>query len=163
MANITRRGERPSTTQPWDPLRRMRELFDWDPFAEMLPYRGGAANEFVPSFEVKETRDGYIFKADLPGVRDEDLDISLTGNRLTISGTRQSEERHEEERYYAYECGYGAFSRSFTLPEGADAEHASAGLKDGVLTVNVPRKPETQPRKIELGGRAAGDKSKAKA
>ncbi len=162
MANITRRGERPSGTQAWDPLRRMRELFEWDPFAEMLPERGAAANEFIPSFEVKETRDGYVFKADLPGVRDEDLDISLTGNRLTISGMRQSEERREGERFYAYECGYGAFSRSFTLPEGADLEHAGADLKNGVLTVNVPRKPETQPRKIQLGG-AAGDKGKAKA
>lgn len=162
MANITRRGQRQEELRGWDPVRRMRELLEWDPFAEMMPYAGGQTGaELQPRFEVKETRDGYVFKADLPGVREEDLDISLTGNRLVISGKRQSEERKEDERFYAYECAYGSFSRAFTLPEGIDADHVRADLKDGVLTLMIPKRPETQPKKIALGG--AADKGKAKA
>ncbi|HYG68700.1 MAG TPA: Hsp20/alpha crystallin family protein, partial [Anaeromyxobacteraceae bacterium] len=105
---------------------------------------------FVPSFEVKETKDAYVFKADLPGIREEDLDINLTGNRLTVSGKREEEKRSEEERYYAYERSYGSFSRSFTLPEGVDAEHVDAELRDGVLTVRIAKRPEVQPKRIEV-------------
>src|SRR5438067_13730413 len=98
MANITRRGTgQLSTGQEWDPFRMMREMLRWDPFREMTPYTGGGLQEgglgFVPQFEVKETKDAYIFKADLPGVKEEDLDISLTGNRLTVSGKREAEQR----------------------------------------------------------------------
>jgi HSP20 family protein len=162
MANITRRGEPQQQLREWDPLRRMRDLFDWDPFAEMMPYQASAMVEFQPRFEVKETKDSYVFRADLPGVEEKDLDIALTGNRLTISGSRRCEERKEDERFYAYECAYGSFTRSFTLPEGIDVENVNADLKEGVLHLVVPKRPETQPRKIALKGMAS-DKGKAKA
>src|SRR6266542_445659 len=162
MANIVRRGERQYQPREWDLTLRMRDLLEWDPFAQMIPYRGAAPLSFQPSFEVKETKDGYIFKADMPGVQEKDLDIALTNNRLTISGERQCEERREDERFYAYECSYGSFTRAFTLPEGIDSDHVDAELKDGVLTVVVPKRPETQPRRISVkGGRA--DKGQAKA
>jgi HSP20 family protein len=161
MANITRRDPQHQLHE-WEPLRRMRDLFDWDPFAEMMPYQAASMVEFQPRFEVKETKDSYVFRADLPGVDEKDLDIALTGNRLTISGTRRSEERKEDERFYAYECAYGSFTRSFTLPEGIDADHVGAELKDGVLHLVVPKRPETQPRKISIKG-APGEKMKAKA
>ncbi len=168
MANITRRGQRQQQlANEWRPLARMRELLGWDPFAEMEPFAGGEAlTELHPRFDVKETDGAYIFKADLPGVDEKDLEISLGGNRLTISGKREQEERRDDERYFAYECSYGSFTRSFTLPDGIDADHVDADMKNGVLTVTVPKRPETQPRKIALGGGAARpqqDKSKAKA
>jgi HSP20 family protein len=148
----------------WDPVRRMRELLDWDPFAQMAPYGGEQLAAFQPSFEIKETRDSYVFKADMPGVAEKDIDISLTGNRLTISGRRECEDRNEDERYFAYECSYGSFVRSFTLPDGVDGEHVNAELKDGVLTLVIPKRPETQPRKIAVkGGSLGGEKTKAKA
>jgi HSP20 family protein len=144
MANITR-------SNPW---RTMRELLQWDPFGEMTPYTGGTATEevegFHPKFEVKETKDGYVFKADLPGVKDEDVDITLSGNRLIVSGKRVNEERNENERFYAYEVSYGSFSRSFTLPEGIDGDNMHAELKNGELKLLVPKKPESQPKKISL-------------
>lgn len=164
MANITRRGQRNERPSEWSPLARMRELFGWDPFAEMAPFGGEALTELQPRFDVKETANAYVFRADLPGVEEKDVDISLTGNRLTISGTRQCEEKRDDERYFAYECAYGSFTRSFTLPEGIDAEHVDADMNKGVLTLTVPKRPETQPRKIALGGgRAQQDKTKAKA
>lgn len=154
MANLIRRGEQQRETMPqttWDPVRLMRELVNWDPFAEMLPSGGaGEAMAFTPRFEVKETKDAYVFKADLPGIDEKDLDISLTGNRLTVSGKREAEERQENDRFYAYERSYGNFSRSFTLPDGADVEHAEADMKNGVLMLSIPKKPEHQPRKISL-------------
>jgi HSP20 family protein len=161
MANLIRRTEpeREMTPTAWEPIRLMRELLNWDPFAEMMPsLRGGEVGVFAPRFEVKETKDAYVFKADLPGIDEKDVEISLTGNRLTVSGKREAEERHESDTYYAYERSYGSFSRSFTLPEGADVDHADAELKSGVLTVAIVKRPEHQPRKISL--KSLGEKVK---
>jgi HSP20 family protein len=108
--------------------------------------------------EVKETKDSYIFKADLPGIKEDGLDISLTGNRLTISGQRREEKKDEGDRHYVYERSFGSFSRSFTLPEGIDADHVQAELKDGVLNVVVPKKPEVQPKRILVKGPGESDK-----
>ena len=170
MANLIRRNEGATPERlprEWEPFRLMRELIGWDPFAEMMPSFGRELNGFVPRFEVKESKDAYLFKADLPGVEDKDLELTLTGNRLTVSGKREAEVRDEKDTWYAYERSYGTFTRSFTLPDGADIDHAEADLKNGVLTVSVPKRPESQPRKISLkgfGGKvrtAIGGKEKA--
>jgi HSP20 family protein len=164
MANLIRRGSEPQRElavpqTTWEPLRLMRELMSWDPFAEMMPSLGTEQAVFTPRFEVKETKDAYVFKADLPGIDEKDLDISLTGNRLTVSGKREAEQREENDRFYAYERSYGSFSRSFTLPDGADVDHANADMKHGVLMISIPKKPEHQPRKISL--KAGGGNVKA--
>lgn len=162
MANLIRRGEQQQqevVPSGWEPLRLMRDLMNWDPFAEMFPtVNRFEGMTFAPRFEVKETKDAYVFKADLPGIEEKDLDITLTGNRITVSGKREAEHRQESDTYYAYERSYGTFSRSFTLPEGADFDHCDADLKNGVLTVSVPKKPEHQPKKISL--KAIGEKVK---
>jgi HSP20 family protein len=157
MANIVRReGGQPARPVPqreWDPFRMMRELLRWDPFGEMEPMRGalgGVEVGFQPRFEVCETPQSFVFQADVPGVKENDIDVSLQGNRITISGKREAEEREENETYFAYERGYGTFSRSFTLPEGLDVDHVQAELKEGVLKLIVPKKPEVQARKITL-------------
>jgi HSP20 family protein len=124
-------------------------MFGWDPFAEMMPSVPDVQG-FVPRFEVKETKDAYVFRADLPGIDEKDLELTMTGNRLTIAGKREAETRKEEETWYAYERSYGSFTRSFTLPEGADVEHAEGELKNGVLTVTIAKRPEHQPKKINL-------------
>lgn len=154
MANLIRRNEGQGETPTlWDPLRAMREFMNWDPFAEMAPALNRAGETiFSPRFEVKETSNAYVFKADLPGIEEKDLDITLTGNRLTVSGKREAEHRDEGETFYAYERSYGSFSRSFTLPDGADVDHAEADLRSGVLTLSIPKRPEHQPKKISLKG-----------
>jgi HSP20 family protein len=118
---------------------------------------------FSPGFEVKETKDAFVFKADLPGVDEKDLDIALTGNRLVVSGRREAEERKEDENYFMYERSYGTFSRAFTLPEGIDAEHIDADLRNGVLAIVIPKKPEAQPKRISLKGMVEKVKEKVKA
>jgi HSP20 family protein len=158
MANITYREEPVGMAEPF---RLLRDLMRWDPFREAfssLPSMG--VPTFTPRFEVKESKDAYIFKADLPGVAEKDLDITLTGNLLTVSGKREHEKRDERERYYAYERSYGEFSRSFTLPEGVDTEHVDGELKDGVLMLTLPKTPEHQPRKIAVKG--GGEAAKAR-
>ena len=156
MANIIRRSEpravaRPTTEWPWqwEPFRAMRDLMRWDPFQELEPVLR-RESLFNPRFDVTETNGTYVFKADLPGVKDSDLDISLTGNQLRISGQRGEERVEESDRSYMTERSYGSFSRTFTLPEGCDPEHAHADLKEGVLTLTVPKRPEVQPRKISI-------------
>jgi HSP20 family protein len=147
----------------WDPFEMMQELMGADPFRELSRGIVGESTGFLPSFEVKETKDSFIFKADLPGIKEDDLEISLSGNMLTISGQRQEEKKDEGDRYYAYERSYGSFTRSFTLPDGADPEHVQAELKDGVLTLVVPKKPEVQPKRIAVKGAGAGSTGEKKA
>ena len=151
MANIRRYENAPL----WDPFEMMRELFE----GQREPQR--AVQTFVPQFEVKETGDGYTFKADLPGVEEKDLDINLAGNRLTVSGKREAENRKEGETFYAYERSFGSFSRTFTLPKDVDESHIDAALKNGVLTLHLPKRAELQPKKISLS--KGGGEGKAKA
>jgi HSP20 family protein len=152
---VHRAGSREVQRQrSWDPFQQMQELMGLDPIEQMGRWLAGRETQsaFVPAFEVKETQAAYVFKADLPGVDEKDLDISLHGDRLTIGGKRESERHQESDRFYAYERSYGSFSRSFTLPEGVDADHVVADLKQGVLTLTLPKRPEVQPRRITVGG-----------
>lgn len=163
MANIIRRnqGQEPATATAgaWDPFRLMRDMLRWDPYRELDGVFGQAVERsFNPTFEVKETKDAYVFRADLPGVKDSDLEISLTGNRLSISGRREQERHEQGDTFYASERSYGSFTRSFTLPEGIDGDNVTADLKNGVLTLSVPKKPEVQPRKVTINTAGGGDK-----
>src|SRR5215471_15965823 len=120
MPNLTVRktsvGEPISALMPaeWEPFRRMRDFLRWDPlhdFAPITPWEE-RVYAFAPAFDVRETKESYIFKADVPGIKEQDLDISITGDRLTISGKRESEELDKGETYYTFERSYGAFTRS---------------------------------------------------
>jgi HSP20 family protein len=133
----------------WDPFRVMREMLRWEPFQGLGRTFGGAV--FSPDFEVKERADAFVIKADLPGVQEKDLEISCHGNRVTISGRREEEKLEEGETYYAAERSYGAFTRSFMLPDNGDVDRADAEFKDGVLRLTVPKKAEEKPRKISIG------------
>ena len=128
-----------------DPFALARELLSWDPL-----YTSRPASAFVPSFEVKETSDSFVLKADLPGVDEKDLDISLHNGVLSISGSRQAEDRKDGESYALYERQFGSFTRSFSLPDIADTERVDAKLVNGVLTLTIAKKAEAKPRKIEL-------------
>src|SRR5262249_14640241 len=108
MSNVIVRKENekslaPSWESRWEPFRMMRDLLGWDPFREMATFVAHGPAMFAPSFEIKETKENYVFKADVPGVKESDLEITLTGNRLTISGKREAERKEQNETYYAYE------------------------------------------------------------
>lgn len=159
MANLTVRREsggeqRAQVVREWDPFRIMRSFFSRDPFGEMAQLLPEVERgiTFMPAFEVKETKDAFVFRADMPGVKESDLDVTLTGNRLSIAGKRDSEKEDKTDTYYVYERSYGSFTRSFTLPAGIDGSHVAANLEKGVLTVTVAKKAEVQAKKIAVGG-----------
>jgi HSP20 family protein len=74
----------------------------------------------------------------------------MTDHRLTVSGKREEEKKQENETYFSYERSYGTFTRTFTLPEGIDVDKVIANLKDGVLSILVPKRPEAQPKKVAI-------------
>lgn len=137
-----------------EPFRLLSEMNRWDPFAEtslmpsLMPWATTAT--FQPTFELKETPKELIVKADLPGVKENEFELTVAGNRLTISGKREEEKIQEGEKYHLIERTYGAFSRSLSLPEEVDANKIKAQLKDGVLMVNIPKSPEIQPKKVNI-------------
>jgi HSP20 family protein len=142
----------------WDPLRLMRDMLRWDPFREMAPVLAVEPTSFSPAFEVKETADSFVFKADLPGIKEQDIEVRLAGNRLTIAGKREAEKEDKGETFYAYERTYGTFSRTFTLPDQTDIANVKAEVKNGELTVVVPKTPAAVAKRIPV---ASGDKPKA--
>jgi len=169
MANIIRRDNNndvsraTSSDYRWDPFRMMDALFRWDPFrSESTFFAPGG--EFSPRFDVKETKAAYVIKADLPGLNEEDLNVSVTGHQLTISGRREQEHRDEGDQYFAVERSAGSFARTFSLPDVVDPDAVKADLKNGVLSLEIPKRPEAQPRKVNIGGRSSTDEGgKAKA
>ena len=142
MANIMRRGE----------SREMQQRGEGRPYwirsgcwatcrvgRRVSPM--GATQTFVPAFDVRERNDACTFEADLPGIGENDLDISVTGNRLSVSGKREAERRAENDQYFCAERSYGTFLRTFTLPDDAETERVNAEFRDGVLQIDSPSRP----------------------
>jgi HSP20 family protein len=131
----------------------------WDPFAGLLAEYGfpvpgyverREVEAFVPRFEVKETKEALVLRADLPGVKADDLEVSVQANVLTVGGKREREQTREDERYHLVERTFGSFTRSFTLPEAVDTKALEAELKDGVLTLTLPKVPEAKPQRVQI-------------
>lgn len=117
-----------------------RRPFDLSPFREESALGG----DFIPHMDVSETEKEINISAELPGMNVEDIDISMTGNSLTIKGEKKSEKEEKGERYYRSERSYGSFRRSIPLPEEVEEEEIEATYKNGVLKVKLPKSPETQ-------------------
>jgi HSP20 family protein len=105
--------------------------------------------EWNPAVEIVETEDEILLTAELPGLEEKDIQINVEENLLSLTGERTLEKK-EESDYVRSERWYGKFSRSFRLPDTADAENIRAELKKGVLTITVPKKEEAKPRQIEV-------------
>ncbi|MFO0594460.1 MAG: Hsp20/alpha crystallin family protein [Myxococcaceae bacterium] len=149
--NIFKKESVPAPLPTWDPFQEMRALLGLEPFRNLRgPLNNNDVGAFVPAFEVKETKEGYLFKGDLPGVKENDFEVNLMEDRLIIQGKREAERTEQNETLYTWERSYGSFMRTFTLPRGIDRDHVKAELKDGVLTVMVPRAPEAQAKKIAV-------------
>ena len=102
------------------------------------------------AIDAYQTDNAFIIKAPIAGVKKEDLDVSFTENTVTIKGTRKAEEETKRNHYIAQECYWGAFVRSFQLPEGADTEKATALLKNGILTIKIPKEAKSQTKSIDI-------------
>ncbi len=116
--------------------------------ARELPLDTPAAGTgWTPAVDLTTTDEAYVLTADLPGIRYDDIDLSIEQNILTIKGERAAPENGERTRA---ERPFGAFKRSFSLPEDADAESINARYENGVLTVSIPKRTKPQARKIEI-------------
>ncbi|MGC8719420.1 MAG: Hsp20/alpha crystallin family protein [Thermodesulforhabdaceae bacterium] len=104
----------------------------------------------VPAFDVSETDEHIIVKADLPGVDVKDIDISIVGNVLTVKGEKKQEKEEKNESYHRIERSYGSFSRSISLPAEVNPEAVEAVYKDGVLKLTIPKAEKSKPKKIEI-------------
>ena len=157
----------------------------WDPFLELKTLddrlnrwlgRSPASTEgtsagvlqFAPPADVYEDDNKITLKMEVPGVKQEDLDIRIDGNTLSVSGERKFEKDEKKENFRRVERQYGSFSRLFELPSSADRENITANFKNGVLQIEVPKRAEARGKQIQIGGgeskAAAGtakDKSKA--
>lgn len=103
-----------------------------------------------PSCDIYETKNEIVVKAEIPGVKKEDIKLSLQENVLTLTGERKFEEETKKENYVRVERGYGSFTRSFTLPSYVDVKKIGAEFKDGLLEVKLPKSEETKPKEIEI-------------
>jgi HSP20 family protein len=127
----------------------------WDPIRDLLAiqqrldrFAPGPAG-WAPPVDLHETDDHYVVTAEVPGLRQEDVDIHVQDGRLTLSGARR-ERGAPCEQYHRVERGHGAFSRTFHLPLPIDAAAIKADLKDGVLTVMIPKVSDPTPRRIRV-------------
>jgi HSP20 family protein len=127
-----------------------RDFFDR--FFEDFTLPGVFSEEtgFTPAFDVSETEDTLMVKAELPGMEEKDIDISLSDGILTIKGEKKQEKESDGGHYHRVERRYGAFSRTMRLPTEVDTEKVNATYKDGVLSVTMPKTEKAKPRKIEI-------------
>jgi HSP20 family protein len=108
---------------------------------------------WAPTIEVFEKKDKFVVKAELPGMKEDDIDVSVIGDTLTIKGERKTESEVKEEDYYCCERSYGSFSRSIALPSSVDAKKIEANYGDGVLEVSLPKSPEVKAKKVTVSAK----------
>jgi len=150
----------------WQP--RVQTLARWDPFTEMADLRREmdqvfgeffgrtpstmAATEAIwsPLVDIHETKDSYLLLAELPGVKQEDIQLSVEGDTLTLKGERKRETEIKEDQYHRIERSYGRFERSILLPSVVDPNRVKATYRDGVLEIQLPKKEEAKPKEIKV-------------
>jgi HSP20 family protein len=146
----------------------MSSLIRWEPFSDLISLRDAMDRLFEESFvspasrllapqglgslaiDMIERTDDVVVKTSVPGVKPEDIDISITGDTLTIKGETSTEEESSGENFLRRERRYGAFSRSVGLPAGLDPDKAEAVFDNGVLTLSIPKKQEIKPKTIKV-------------
>jgi HSP20 family protein len=144
-----------TTIARWEPFRGLSTLHDQvNRLFNETVLRGqgedSALTTWSPAVDIYETENELVVKADLPDVAEKDIDVRVENNLLTIRGERKFEKSVSEDNYLRVERSYGAFSRSFSLPNTVNAEAIHAAYKNGVLTVTMPKREESKPRQVKV-------------
>jgi len=143
---MRRRGGWP--TEFWDPFPEFAQM--WNRMAQFFESSGeGGSDAWVPAVETDETDDAYLVRAELPGMKRDDVDVELRGNELRITGEVNEEEKQESEGK-PLRRRHGKFAYRTSLPADADAEKIDAQLTDGILTVRLPKAAQARSRRIEI-------------
>jgi len=156
--------------RPWDEFREMERRLDEMFRHPLLTLRHPPAwwrvptaeLGWMPALEVYEKDDKFVVRAELPGMKKEDIDISIVGDTLTIRGERKAESEVKDEDYYRCEMCYGKFSRAITLPSAIQADKVEASYQNGILEIVLPKAIEAKPKKVEVKVKESTTKAKAK-
>jgi HSP20 family protein len=130
--------------------QEMEETFDR--FFQGWPWSRGPAEGlgWAPAIDVVDRKDEVVLRADLPGMTEKDVEVTMQDGNLTIRGERKEEKEEKEENYYCCERSYGAFSRALAVPAGVNVGKINATFKNGVLEVHLPKTKEVTGKKIEV-------------
>jgi HSP20 family protein len=145
----------------------MNNINRWDPFRELnalqnslnrvfQPENRGqdelmTSGMFVPAVDIYEDEHSITLKVEVPGMKEQDFDIRVENDTLTVRGERKFEKEEKEENFHRIERRYGAFSRSFSLPKSVDAEKVEASYEAGVLNIRLAKRAEAKPKQIKIG------------
>ena len=138
-----------NTLSIWNPIHEMDELFH-NRLASVLGGEGVQSVAWSPVVDIEETELNYLIRAELPGLSKEKVKVTVEDGVLTLSGERDLERKLEGKTFHHIERSHGTFTRSFTLPENAEAESVSANYKDGLLEIRVAKSEEALPKSIEV-------------
>ena len=149
MTAITRWGRIPNFNALQDQVNKL--------FENSFHGQGenAAITSWAPSVDIYETENELVLKADLPGVSEKEIDIRVENDMLTVRGERKFETEVKEDNYLRVERTYGSFSRSFALPNTVNTEAINAEYKNGVLTVQLPKRAESKPKQVKINVTAA--------
>ena len=130
----------------WDAVSTLDRMFD-DIMGSMLG-TATSTRTFEPSIDVHASDDEVVFVCDVPGIKQDDLEVTLENHVLTVKGTRRFDGKENEQVMLGR--AYGSFNRSYTLPEYVDDQNLTAHLADGVLTIRIPKQAKAKPKKIQI-------------
>lgn len=133
----------------WD-IDRWFEDFFRRPFPAVTPRFAFEEAEFTPAIDIYEEENDVVVKAELPGMKKEDIDIRLDGDTITIAGDKKAERKSERKGFYRYESSYGSFCRTMALPTDVQYDKVKAEFKDGILEIRMPKTEEARERGIKI-------------
>jgi len=143
------------TITRWDPFRELNQLQSTLNRVFQGYNRGDdeltTTTSFVPAVDIYEDEHNITLKMEVPGVKQDDLDIRVENNTLTVRGERKFEKEEKEENFHRVERRYGSFSRSFTLPNSVDTDSIHADYENGVLVLKLAKRAEARPKQIKVG------------
>ena len=140
---------------PWRPFRGIssfrKEMDDlWNKFMGETPFARTVTEDWLPSVDISETEDKLLIKGEFPGLDVKDINVSISGDLLTIKGEKKREEEEKDEHHHCVERYYGSFQRSFRLPVNVKTEGIEAKFDRGVLKVTLPKTEEAKKKEIEI-------------
>ncbi|GAB5604976.1 Hsp20/alpha crystallin family protein [Sideroxyarcus sp. TK5] len=141
----------------WDPFKELEEvsnrlnrLFGRSGNTEESGQNMLAVADWSPSVDISETDDAYLIRGEIPGVKKEDVRLTVQDGMLTIQGERKMEKEEKNKKYHRVECSYGNFVRSFRMPDDADEDKVKAEFKDGMLNVTLPKSAKAKRKSINI-------------
>jgi HSP20 family protein len=140
---------------PWErtkSLTRLRKEMDdlWGHFFGDVGFHPFRETIWAPALDIKETKDNLVVTAELPGLGPKEIEVSISGDLLTLKGEKKQEREEKEESFHLVERRYGSFSRSIRLPSEVDPQNIKAGHKDGILTITLPKSEKAKEKQIKI-------------